>query len=193
MIVAVGGLIVIQALSQAGWFAWFDGPLNRAHSLFPVAVGLAVIGGILLLVAWIHGIVLDPDPDMAGSVVLDGRMVSDESIKPGAKVSLKYSGPTVGMANTWVAGFFWGKVLWSQGFTEISSIGELRRAWRSGEWLHVHRLLRATLALVGFFALLTGVCVAISLANDYTALRILLLGSLAFAVVGTARAFARAR
>lgn len=193
MIVAVGALIGVEALAQAGWFKWFDRGLNSARGLVPDAIVLAILGGVLLLVAVIHGLLVDPNRGMPGSMVLDGRVVSDESIKAGAKVSIKYKGRTTGMANQGVAGFYLGRVLFSRGFFEETRMGDLKKAWRSGEWLHVHRYLRATLGLAGFLSLVTGLFVTWALLADSTAARLLLLGVVVFVLAGTARAFARAR
>ena len=193
MIVAVGALIGVEALAQAGWLTWFDRGLNSARGLVPVAIALAVIGGVLLVAAMIHGLVVDPNRGMPGSIVLDGRVVTDESIKPGAKVSIKYRGRTTGTANQGVAGFYRGRVLFSRNFYEESRMGDLKKAWRSGEWLHVHRYLRATVGLAGFLSLVTGLLVAWALLDDTTAARLLLLGVVVFMLAGTARAFARAR
>ena len=193
MIVAVGTLIGVEALAQAGWLRWFDRGLNGARGLVPGAIALAILGGVLLLVAMIHGLVVDPNRSMPGSTVLDGRVVTDESIKPGAKVSLKYRGRTTGTANRGVAGFYRGRVLFSRGFYEETRMGDLKIAWRSGQWLHVHRYLRATLGLAGFLSLVTGLFVTWALLSDTTAARLFLLGVVVFMLAGTARAFARAR
>jgi hypothetical protein len=193
MIVAVGAFIGVEALAQVGWFTWFDLGLNSTRGLVPGAIAIAVLGGVLLLAALIHGLVVDPNRDMPGSMVLDGRVVTDESIKPGAKVSIKYRGRTTGTANQGVAGFYRGRVLFSRSFYEETRMGDLKRAWRSSEWVHVHRYLRATLALAGFLSLVTGLLVAWALLTDTTAARLLLLGIVVFMLAGTARAFGRAR
>jgi hypothetical protein len=193
MIVAVGALIGVEALAQGGWLTWFDWGLNGARGLVPVAIALAILGGVLLLAAMMHGLVVDPNRALPGSIVLDGRVVTDESIKSGAKVSIKYRGRTTGTANQEVAGFFPGRVLFSRAFYEQTRMGDLKNAWRSGEWLHVHRYLRATVGLAGFLSLVTGLLVTWALLTDTTAARLLFLGVVMFMLAGTARAFARAR
>ena len=167
--------------------------MNSARGLVPVAIALAVLGGVLLLAAMIHGLVVDPNREMPGSLGLDGRVVTDESIKPGAKVSIKYRGRTTGTPNRGVAGFYRGRVLFSRNFYEESSMADLKKSWRSGEWLHVHRYLRATLGLAGFLSLVSGLLVTWALLADTTRARLLLLGVVVFMVAGTARAFTRAR
>ena len=47
MIVAVGSLIAVEALAQAGWFTWFDRGVNDARGLVPISITLAVVGGVL--------------------------------------------------------------------------------------------------------------------------------------------------
>ncbi len=193
MIVAVGALIGVEALAQAGWFTWFDRGVDDARGLVPVAITLSVVGGVLLVGAMIHGLVLDPNRGMPGSIVLDGRVVTDESIKPGAKVSIEYAGRTTGTANQEVGGFYRGRVLFRRSFLEETRMGDLKRAWRSGEWSHVHRFLRATLGLAGFLSLASGLLVTWALLADTTAARLFLFGVATFMLAGTARAFARAR
>lgn len=192
MIGASAAIIAIQAIAQGAGFTWFDRILNSAHGFVPVGITLAVVGAILLLVAMIHGIVVDPNPILSGSMTLDGRVVTDPSIKPG-KVAINYAGRTVGTANQWVMGFFRGRVLFSRGFYEETRMGDLKRSWRSGEWLRVHRYLRATLGLAGFLSLVTGLFVIGAILNDTTVIRLLFLLLAAYVLGGTAYAFARAR
>ena len=124
----------------------------------------------------IHGLVLDPNRGMPGSILLGGRVVAGESIKPGAKLSIKYEGRTMGTANQGVAGFYRGRVLFGRSFLEETRMGDLTRAWRSGEWLHVHLYLRATLGLAGFLSLVTGLLATWALLADTTAASLFLLG-----------------
>jgi hypothetical protein len=90
-----------------------------------------------------------------------------------------------------VAGYFRGRVLWSTGFYEETIFSELKRSWRSGEWLRVHRYLRATLVLSGLLLLVAGGFGTMAFVSDATAVRLLLLLVVAYVLARTAFAFAR--
>ena len=72
-------------------------------------------------------------------------------------------------------------LLWGAEFHEESGLSEVKRAWRSGEWLTVHRYLRATLVMVGLPLLLIGAFGTVALFTEVTAVRLLLLLALAYA------------
>lgn len=188
----VGALVVIiaaQALIQSGPFGSIATSLDRARIIVPALIAMIVLGGLLLIVAMIHGLVTDARSDQ-GAVTLDGHVVSDPPVKEG-QAAITYSGRTT-MANQYVRGFFRGTVLWSGGFYEESGMAELKKSWRSGQWLHVHRYLRATLALTGFLLFFVGLFGMVALASDVTILRVLFLLVVAYGLIRTAYAFVRA-
>ncbi len=189
MVVALGVIIGGQALIQSGPFGSITTSLNRARTIEPALLAMVAIGALVLVAAMIHGLVTDAASDQ-GAVTLDGRVVSDPPVRKG-KAAITYAGRTT-MANHYVLGFFQGTVLWSGGFHEESGMGELKKSWRSGQWLHVHRYLRATFALTGFLMIFVGLFGAIALASDITILRVLFLLVVAYALIRTAYAFARA-
>jgi hypothetical protein len=186
---AVAALIAVQALAQAGLLARVDGILNSARVLVPVGIGLAAVGVVLMVAAMIHGLATDSSERQI-PLTLDGRVGSDTTVDPG-KVAVRYHGRT-SLAGEMVFGYFRGTLLWGRQFYEETRMSELKRAWRTGEWLHVHRYLRATVALSGFLLMLIGGFGTVVLVSDLTAVRLLLLLALAYALVRTAYAFARA-
>jgi hypothetical protein len=188
----VGALVVIiaaQALIQSGPFGSIATSLNRARVIVPALIAMIVLGALLLIVAMIHGLVTDGRSDQ-GAVTLDGRVVADPPLKKG-KAAITYWGRTT-MANQYVLGLFRGTVLRTSGFYEESGMAELKKSWRSGQWLHVHRYLRESLALTGFLLVVVGLFGTVALASDITILRLLFLIVVAFVLVRTAYAFARA-
>ena len=63
---------------------------------------------------------------------------------------------------------------------------------RTSQWLQVHRYFRETLVLVGLPLLLVGVFGTITLVTDITAIRLLLLVALAYALARLGIALIRA-
>lgn len=185
----VAALIAVQALIRAGYLARVDGVLNSARVLVPAGIALAALGAVLVAAAMIHGLATDAS-QLQIPLTLDGRVGSDTTVDPG-KVAVRYRGRT-SLAGEMVFGYFRGTLLWGRQFYEETRMSELKRAWRSGEWLHVHRYLRATVALSGFLLMLLGVFGTVVLVSDLTAVRLLLLLALAYALGRTAYAFARA-
>jgi hypothetical protein len=92
----------------------------------------------------------------------------------------------------WGIGFFRGILLWQGEFYEESGIPELKHSWRTGEWLQVHRYFRETLVLVGLPLLLLGVFGTVALVIDVTAVRLLLVLALAYALARLGFALIRA-
>jgi hypothetical protein len=158
---AIAALIVVQAFRQAQPLASVDAFLNDARVLIPLGIAITIVGAGLLLGASIHGLVFDA-----------------QRMQPG-KVSGSYAGPSP--RGGWWIGFFTGMLLWGAEFHEESGLSEVKRAWRSGEWLTVHRYLRATLVMVGLPLLLIGAFGTVALFTDVTAVRLLLLLALAYA------------
>jgi len=173
---AIAVVIAIQALRQTGPFAAFDSVLNGARGLIPAGIAIAIAGGGLVLGAWIHGMVFDA-----------------QRVQPG-KISGSYSGPNVvgGLSGGRRVGFFRGNLLWGASFHEESGFTEVKRAWRSGAWLQDHRMFRATLVLIGAPILLVGAFGTAALAIDVTAVRLLLLVALVYALARLGFALARA-
>jgi hypothetical protein len=189
-IVSVLALIIaVQAMGKAGYLARLDGILNSARILVPGGLALAALGGVLIVAAMIHGLVMDPVHDRI-PVPFDGHIGTDTTMEPG-KVEVSYRGRTV-LGGQWVLGYFRGTLLWGAQFHEESGMSELKKSWRSGEWLHVHRYLRATMAIAGFLLLLVGGLGSAALMSDVTAARLFVLLVLAYALIRTAYAFARA-
>ena len=158
---AIAAVIVVQAFRHAQPLASVDAFLNGARGLIPLGIAATIIGAGLLLGASIHGLVFDA-----------------QRMQPG-KVSGSYAGPSP--RGGWWIGFFRGMLLWGAEFHEESGISEVKRAWRSGEWLTVHRYLRATMVMVGLPLLLIGAFGTVALVTDVTAVRLLLLLALAYA------------
>jgi hypothetical protein len=169
---AIAALIVVQTFRHAEPLSSFDRILNGAAGLIPLGIAAAIIGAALLLGALVHGMVFDSQPMETGDV------------------SGPYSGPTPG--GGWRIGFFKGKRLWGREFYEESGISELKRAWFTGEWLRDHRLLRTTMVLVGLPILVIGAFGTIALATDVTAVRLLLLLTVAYVAVNMGFALTRA-
>jgi hypothetical protein len=189
MVSALAAVMAAQALDKAGYLARVDGLLNSGRFLVPAAVALAFLGAVLVAAAMIHGLATDATRSQV-PLTLDDRVGGDTTVEPG-KVEVSYRGPT-SVAREWVFGYFRGTLLWSRTFYEESSMAELKLSWRSGEWLHVRRFFRETVALSGFLLLFVGALGAAALLTEVTAVRLLLLLVVAYALVRTAYAFARA-
>jgi hypothetical protein len=186
---ALAAIIGVQVLAKAGYLARADDLLNSARFLVPAGIALAVVGAVLVAAAMIHGLVTDSTRSEV-PLTLDDRVGGDTTVEPG-KVAVSYRGRT-SVAGEWVLGYFRGRLIWGATFYEESSMAELKRSWRSGEWLHVRRYLRATVALSGFLLLLVGALGAAALLTDVTAVRLLLLLVVAYVLVRTAYALSRA-
>jgi len=158
---AIAALIVVQTFRRAEPLASFDRFLNGAAGLIPLGVALAIIGAALLLGALVHGMVFDSQPMETGDV------------------SGPYSRPTPG-GDGWRIGYFKGKRLWGREFYEESGFTELKRAWLTGEWLRDHRLMRTTMVLIGLPLLVIAVFGTVALAIDVTAVRLLLVATIAY-------------
>jgi hypothetical protein len=169
---AIAALIVVQAFRQSEPLSSFDRFLNGAAGLIPLGIAITIVGAALLLGAAIHGMVFDSQPMETGNV------------------SGPYSGPTPG--GGWRIGTFKGRRLWGREFYEESGISEVKRAWFTGEWLRDHRLLRTTMVLVGLPILVIGAFGTIALATDVTAVRLLLLLTVAYVAVNMGFALIRA-
>jgi hypothetical protein len=169
---AIAALIVVQTFRHSEPLVSFDRFLNGAAGLIPIGIVLAIIGAALLLGALVHGMVFDSQPMETG------------------EVSGPYSGPAPG--GGWRIGFFKGKRLWGREFYEESGISELKRAWLTGEWLRDHRLLRTTMVLVGLPLLVIAVFGTVALAIDVTAVRLLLVATVAYVAANLGFALIRA-
>jgi hypothetical protein len=157
----IAALIAVQAFRQSGPLAWMDSLLNGARALVPPGIAITLVGASLLFGAGIHGMVFDAT-----------------RVQPG-KISGRYVGPSPG--GGWRIRFFSGWLLWGREFYEESKISDVKRSWRTGEWLTVHRYFRETLVLVGLPLVLVGVFGTIALVTDVTGVRLLLLLALAYA------------
>jgi hypothetical protein len=189
MVGVVAAIMAVQELSLTGSLAGIDRFLNSARVLVPAGIALGALGAVLIASAMIHGLVTDPSHHQV-PLTLDGHVGPDTIAKPG-KVAVAYRGRTT-LGGQWVIGYFRGTLLWSAEFHEESGMSEVKRSWRTGEWLHVHRYLRATVATAGLLMLLVGALGTAALLTDITAVRLLLLLVLAYALIRTAYAFARA-
>jgi hypothetical protein len=189
MVGIIALLIAVQALVQAGSFTRVDGILNGARVLVPAGIALAALGAILVVAAMIHGLATDATPSQI-PLTLDNRVGADTTVEPG-KVAVTYRGRTT-LGNQWVFGYFRGRLLWGRELHEESSMSELKRSWRSGEWLHVHRYLRETLVFSGILLLVVGILGTAALLSDLVAVRLLLLLVGAYALVRTGYILARA-
>jgi hypothetical protein len=169
---AIAALIVVQTFRQAEPLASFDAFLNGARGLIPLGIAAIIVGAALLLGALIHGMVLDSQPMETGDI------------------SGPYSGPSP--RGGWRIGYFKGKRLWGREFYEESGFSELKRAWFTGEWLRDHRLLRTTMVIVGLPIVVIGAFGTIALATDVTAVRLLLLGAIAYVVANLGFSLIRA-
>ena len=169
---AVAALIVVQAFRQDEPLSSFDKFLNGASGLIPLGIAVTVIGALLLIGALIHGMVFDSQP------------MEPEDI----------SGPYSGRSPSggWRIGYFKGKRPWGREFYEESGFSELKRAWLNGEWLRDNRLLRTTMVIVGLPIVVIGAFGTIALATDVTAVRLLLVLSVAYVVANLGYALARA-
>jgi hypothetical protein len=168
----IAALIAVQAFQRSEPLASIDRLLNGARILVPLGIAITIVGAGLLLGAWIHGMVFDA-----------------QRVQP-SKISGSYAGPSP--RGGWRIGYFKGLLVWGGELHEESGISEVKRSWRTGEWLLDHRLLRATLILVGLPLLLIGAFGTTVLLTDVTGLRLLLLLGLAYAVVRLTIALVRA-
>lgn len=157
---AIAALILVQTFRHAEPLVSFDRFLNGAAGLIPLGVAFAVIGAALLLGALVHGMVFDSQPMETGDI------------------AGPYSGRTPG--GGWKIGYFKGQRLWGREFYEESGFTELKRAWLTGEWLRDHRLMRTTMVLVGLPFLVIAVFGTVALAIDVTAVRLLLVLTIAY-------------
>jgi hypothetical protein len=188
MVGVIAAIIAVQALEQGRSLSRVDSILNGARGFVPAGIALAALGAVLVVAAMIHGLATDANHDQI-PLGLDGRVGSDTTVKPG-KIAVSYRGRTVG--GGWTLGFFRGTLLWGAEFHEQSTMSELKRSWRSGEWLHVHRYLRATLGIAGLLLMVVGIFGTAALVSDLTVARLLFLLAIAYALVRTAYALARA-
>ena len=148
----------------------------RSTARIPAGIAIIVVGAGLVIGAWVHGMALD-----------------GQRVQPG-KISGSYSGPNVGggLSGGRRIGLFKGNLLWGASFYEEAGFAEVKRAWHSGAWLQDHRMFRATLVLIGAPILLVGAFGTGALAIDVTAVRLLLLLSLVYALARLSFALARA-
>jgi hypothetical protein len=176
MVGAIAALIAVQALAQSAPLVWLDNVLNGARVLVPATIAIAILGWGLVLGAMIHGAVFD-----------------STRVQPG-KISGRYTGRYTGMnaVGGRSIGIFKGSLLWGFEFHEESKISEIKQSWRTGEWLLVHRYLRGTMVLAGAPLLLIGMFGTIALVTDVTAVRLLLLLALFYALLRLGFALVRA-
>jgi len=160
---AIAALIIVQTFRHSEPLASMDALLNAGRVLVPLGIAVTIVGAGLLLGALIQGLVFDA-----------------QRARPG-DVSGPYSGP--GPSGGWRIGYFKGTLLWGASFHEESGISELKRAWRTGEWLSDHRLFRTTLVIVGLPVVLIGAFGTIALITDVTAVRLILILAVAYASV----------
>ncbi|HEY1163126.1 MAG TPA: hypothetical protein VGF78_08690 [Candidatus Dormibacteraeota bacterium] len=165
-------LLAVQTFRRNEPLVSFDAFLNGAQGLVPLGIAITIVGAALLLGALIHGMVFDSQPMETGDI------------------SGPYSGPSPRGGRR--IGYFWGKLLWGREFHEESGFSELKRAWFTGEWLRDHRLLRTTMVMVGLPLAVFGAFVTIALAADVTAVRLLLLLTVAYGVARLSFALIRA-
>jgi hypothetical protein len=169
---AIAALIVVQAFHQNEPLAAFDRALNGANGLIPLGIAITVVGAALLIGAAVHGMVFDSQPMATGDV--------------SGPQSRRTPGGSFGI------GYFKGRRLWGRSFYEEAGISELKRSWFTGEWLGDHRLLRATMVLVGLPIVVIGAFATVALATDVTAIRLLLLLTAAYVAVHMGFALIRA-
>jgi hypothetical protein len=169
---AIAAIIVVQTFRHSEPLSSFDRFLNSGSGLIPLGIAVTVIGAVLLLGALVHGMVFDSQPMDTGDI----------------------SGPYSGRSPSggWRIGYFKGRRLWGRAFYEESGVSELKRAWLTGEWLRDHRLLRMTMVLVGLPIVVIGAFGTIALATDVTAVRLLLVLTVAYVVANMGYALARA-
>jgi len=168
----IAALIVVQTFRQSEPLSSFDRALNAATGLIPLGIAITIVGAALLLGAAVHGMVFDSQPMETGDI------------------SGPYSGRTA--SGGFKIGYFRGKRLWGRSFYEESGISELKRSWFTGEWLRDHRLLRTTMVLVGLPILVIGAFATAALATDVTAVRLLLVLTVAYVAANMGYALARA-
>jgi hypothetical protein len=168
---AIAAVIAVQASRQSAPLVWFDGVLNGARDLIPAGIVVTMVGGTLLVGALIHGLLFDAS-----------RM------EPG-KVEYRYSQRT---PMSWRVGWFRGRLLGGGEFQEESGFSELKHSWITGEWLQDHRLLRATMVMIGLPLVVLGAFGTIALVSDEPGVRLLLLLTIAYAAVRLGYALIRA-
>ena len=168
----IAAIIVVQVFQRSEPLASMDRLLNGARVLVPLGIAITLVGAALLLGAWIHGMVFDA-----------------QRVQPG-KISGSFAGqdPRGGRR----IGFFRGRLLWGAEFHEESGFSEVKRAWRTGEWLLDHRYLRATLVLVGLPLVLIGAFGTTAVVIDVTGVRLLLLLTVIYAMARLGVALFRA-
>ena len=169
---ALGAVIAFQLLRSSPPLSALDRALDGARPLLPLTIGLTVGGGLLLVFAAVHGI------------VTDGRREEPGPVDTG------YTG--AGAAGGHWVGRFRGRLLWGASFEEESGIGELKRAWATGEWLTNRRLFRETLVLLGLPLVLVGSFTSIALATGNTGVRVLLVAAVVYSLVRLGWAVGRA-
>ncbi|MEP7105194.1 MAG: hypothetical protein ABI838_05050 [Chloroflexota bacterium] len=169
---ALGAVIAFQLLRNSPPAAAFDGGLDWARPLLPLTIGLTAGGGLLLVFVAVHGIVTDGSREEPGPV------------------DTGYTG-TGAPRSHWV-GRFRGRLLWGASIEEESGIGELKRAWATGEWLTNRRLFRETLVLLGLPLVLVGSFISFALATTNTGVRALLVAAVLYSLVRLGWALGRA-
>lgn len=169
---ALAVVIAFQVLRTSPPLAAFDAVLDAGRVLLPLTIGLAVGGGLLLVFVLVHGLATDADRDQPGPI------------------DIKYEGP--GARGGFWFGRFHGRLLWGAELEEESGFGELKVAWRTGEWLTNRRLFRETLVMAGLPLLVFGTFLSVALAAGNTGVRALLLAAVLYAIVRLAWALARA-
>jgi hypothetical protein len=169
---ALAVVIAFQVLRTSPPLAAFDAVLDAGRVLLPLTIGLAVGGGLLLLFVLVHGLATDAVRAQPGPIDTD------------------YAGP--GARGGFWFGRFRGRLLWGASLEEQSGVGELKAAWRTGEWLTNRRLFRETLVLVGLPLVFLGTFISVALAAGNTGVRALLLATVLYGSVRLAWALARA-
>lgn len=159
---ALAALIAIQAMREYEPLATLDRIVDGARGIIPAGIVIAAIGAAMLIAAGIHGMVFDATRAEPGEIEGGG------------------AGPSP--AGGWRARYFKGNLLWGASFEEESGISELKRSWLSGEWLDNRRYFRATLVVIGLPLLAIGMFGTMAVATEVTAVRLMLILVVAFAV-----------
>jgi prolipoprotein diacylglyceryltransferase len=168
---ALAAVIAFQVFRTSPPLAAFDAALDAGRLLLPLTIGLAIGGGLLLVFVAVHGLATDATRAEPGPVDAD------------------FAGP--GAAGGYWMGRFRGRLLWGASLEEESGIGELKRAWRSGQWLTDRRLFRETLVLAGLPLVVLGTFTSVALAIGSTGVRVLLVAAVLYSLVRLAWALAR--
>ena len=155
-------IIVVQVFQRSEPLASMDRLLDAARVLVPLGIAITIVGAGLLLGAWLHGMVFDA-----------------QRVQPG-KISGSYARSGPGGERR--IGYFSGRLLWGAEYHEESGFSEVKRSWRTGEWLRDHRYLRATLVVAGLPLVLIGAFGTTALVIDVTGVRLLLLLTVAYAM-----------